>query len=1063
MNDMNALLNSIKESDRKKAIISLVKHPTAENITILRSIAESDESVELRFLAKKALNYVKSVIKPQVADEKSVRAARINIINLKKYLEGNEKSVSEKIAIIQYLINNNISESLSTLVDYLQIENDPMIISAVVKAVGKFGNEPEIRVLVRYLEHENARVRANTIEALEYIDSPKIYPYIIKKIDDGDNRVKANAIKVVQKLNTIDIIKILKAMLFSSSQSMQESAIFVMGYFPSEENALLLENFIQSSNAAVSEKAVNTLEKYSQKEIKKASEILKKVKKSENIIDEFESALTLFEKRTPIESAVDDLKISLSSYDADLKVNFINNAVNNNLPETGKIILEHLPNEKDVKVIATILINLGRLQYKPAVKHLISALEMKNPRCRANAVESLRLIGDKSSFKHIKPMLEDENNRVKANAIIALKDEPDIDLIKPLAEMVNSKNELMQKSALYSISEIDTPPFRAFLLDLKVSEFKDVASQTLEYIQKLENKGVKLLYDSVPESKSGISAEKESGENQVDSEPLEVNEIISELKKDFASPDINVRINAINKSAAGCHPEVAKILMRQLGKEKDMKVLASLIISIGRMQYKEAQPMLIEYLNIKDNRCRANAIEALTFSGHAGDYMEYVKPLLKDKNNRVKANAIIALKGECEAEINEALKEMIDSNVKLMQKSAVYAIVHSENEKFYHYLLNVAKSTYEDISVYAVNQIKKLESRGLLIEKHKNERSEMISNSIEHDSENKKSEMSVNNESANSADENLILVRKKKDRYYCYVDLKDNIVIEGQYLAAGVFSEGLAPVKIDKKYGYINKSGKLVISPNYNNAFGFSQGMAAVEIDGKFGYIDKYGKLIVNNIFNECGEFAEELSCVKIGKKYDFIDKTGKRLLNSVIDGASKFSEGRARIKIGDKWGFIDKTGQKVIKNQFDDAFDFSDGRACVCLNKKWTYIDRAGKLVIPAKYDFAKSFSQGLAAVEVSGWFNKKWGFIDKTGKLVIPANYDEAGAFSDTGLAYVKMNKKCGYIDKSGCIVIKCQFDDARDFIGNMAYVKSDDNAVMIDTEGNKILELGKWSDYF
>lgn len=51
----------------------------------------------------------------------------------------------------------------------------------------------EIKTIAPFLEHPDSRVRANAIEALEFIGSVKIYPFILTRLKDSDNRVRANA------------------------------------------------------------------------------------------------------------------------------------------------------------------------------------------------------------------------------------------------------------------------------------------------------------------------------------------------------------------------------------------------------------------------------------------------------------------------------------------------------------------------------------------------------------------------------------------------------------------------------------------------------------------------------------------------------------------------------------------------------------------------------------------------------------------------------------------------------------------------------------------------------
>ncbi|PSB58518.1 WG repeat-containing protein [Chamaesiphon polymorphus] len=87
---------------------------------------------------------------------------------------------------------------------------------------------------------------------------------------------------------------------------------------------------------------------------------------------------------------------------------------------------------------------------------------------------------------------------------------------------------------------------------------------------------------------------------------------------------------------------------------------------------------------------------------------------------------------------------------------------------------------------------------------------------------------------------------------YCehtYIDRQGKVVFFSQFVAAGAFSSGLAPVAIGgggrdaggfypaTNWGFINQQGKLMTDTKFDDAGTFSQGLARVKIDGKYGYI----------------------------------------------------------------------------------------------------------------------------------------------------------------------------------------------------------------------------------
>ena len=84
----------------------------------------------------------------------------------------------------------------------------------------------------------------------------------------------------------------------------------------------------------------------------------------------------------------------------------------------------------------------------------------------------------------------------------------------------------------------------------------------------------------------------------------------------------------------------------------------------------------------------------------------------------------------------------------------------------------------------------------------------------------------------------------------------------------------------DLKYGYIHKSGVLVIPPRFEGAGVFSEGLAAVKLHGKCGYIDKTGRLVIEPRFDAARPFFGSLARVNVGDKCGYIDKAGRYVWN---------------------------------------------------------------------------------------------------------------------------------------------------------------------------------------
>lgn len=322
-----------------------------------------------------------------------------------------------------------------------------------------------------------------------------------------------------------------------------------------------------------------------------------------------------------------------------------------------------------------------------------------------------------------------------------------------------------------------------------------------------------------------------------------------------------------------------------------------------------------------------------------------------------------------------------------------------------------------------------------------------------------KAKKKLENTAMESFDE-TVLFRIIRNGKYGYINKKGQVIISCKYDYAGVFSEGLARVKINdsygyidvtgkiiiktvfdsksddfheefarvrvkEKYGYINKTGQTVIPCEFDDARNFSEGLARVKKKGLFGYINTAGEIVIPCKYERAGNFHEGISWV-MGEDddyYTYIDKGGKEIFTYELDEdeePSNFREGLLCVCIDDEddefYGYINRDGERVIEidsDDYDEIGGFHEGLAFVrdCDEEKYGYINKNGKLVIKCKYDGANGFCEDLASVKE----NRKWGFIDRSGKKVIPCKYEKVEDFKN-GLARVTINGKKGYVDKTG-----------------------------------------------
>lgn len=270
-------------------VVYLTRNLSDENTKLLQNIAENDPSTEVRFFAKKAIRILKDggLMEPGWLETQRIDFSKFKVFS--------EITQIEKLQVIQGLIiSDDKVDALSQLVLYLNNDQDPTVISALLTAIGKLGSEQEINLIVPYLENENSRIRASAVESLEYIDNPKCYPHIMTRFDDEDNRVRANALKAVSKLNQARAMEVIRNMLQSKMPSMIASAAFVLQYYPAEENIELLLPLLDNPNLSIKNNALRTLRKYQDKGMQKVADIF--LKKSLDFLEHRKETVETLEK-----------------------------------------------------------------------------------------------------------------------------------------------------------------------------------------------------------------------------------------------------------------------------------------------------------------------------------------------------------------------------------------------------------------------------------------------------------------------------------------------------------------------------------------------------------------------------------------------------------------------------------------------------------------------------------------------------------------------------------------------------------------------------------------------
>lgn len=147
---------------------------------------------------------------------------------------------------------------------------------------------------------------------------------------------------------------------------------------------------------------------------------------------------------------------------------------------------------------------------------------------------------------------------------------------------------------------------------------------------------------------------------------------VAHLEKALTDGDPDVRQRVVRALTKRGGVAASHALSKRLADEPDQKVLASLLLGLGKIGGAAVLPALGGFLAQEDDRIRANTVEAIDLVLQRA-YTEWMRPLEEDRNNRVRANAAVALARFDPAGAARILASMVAHEDKWFRMSAAWA------------------------------------------------------------------------------------------------------------------------------------------------------------------------------------------------------------------------------------------------------------------------------------------------------------------------------------------------------------------------------------------------------
>lgn len=227
--------------------------------------------------------------------------------------------------------------------------------------------------------------------------------------------------------------------------------------------------------------------------------------------------------------------------------------------------------------------------------------------------------------------------------------------------------------------------------------------------------------------------------------------------------------------------------------------------------------------------------------------------------------------------------------------------------------------------------------------------------------------------------------------------------------------------------------------------------------------------------FQEVGMLNENLMpTVKDAERISIINKKGEQVFvlnphngKEIVACDFKFSDGLLPVKDEDgKWGYVNKKGEMVITPKYDSYTPFSDGLALVSKSEKdgnssVLVIDKNAEVKMELKlkkFELQSPFKNGLAVVEDKD--KDRIGFINLKGEFKkVPKKVRRINDYDNNVFTYTDENGKWGVmgLDENNTEYIRAKYSNIQIISSDKFLVKDDKEYVILNKEGNKILDFG------
>ena len=139
-------------------------------------------------------------------------------------------------------------------------EDDPLVVAALVRAVGRVGGEDRMALLGKYLEHEDPRVRASALEVVSQLDEELDRVHLDRLLTDEVPRVRLQAASYLFARKPEDALRFFRDMVFGGDSLERESALFCLARLKDDRILSVLRDALKDRRKDVYRQAYQILQ-----------------------------------------------------------------------------------------------------------------------------------------------------------------------------------------------------------------------------------------------------------------------------------------------------------------------------------------------------------------------------------------------------------------------------------------------------------------------------------------------------------------------------------------------------------------------------------------------------------------------------------------------------------------------------------------------------------------------------------------------------------------------------------------------------------------------------------